>query len=149
MPWQGQQSAVTLEHDPWRPVPRRGGHLGLDSGPVDRADIDSRADMMVFTAEACPKPECLMGQPLASLDCWSDEGGFDLCCALSVVGAAGLRALQISTGVCLVRERAVAQPRCRRQVRLQPFLLTLQTGQRLRLYHPSWGQAGPEHRVTG
>jgi len=28
--------------------------------PRYRADLDSRADVMVLTAEACPKPECLM-----------------------------------------------------------------------------------------
>ena len=40
---------VVWVHDPWRPVPGRGGYLGLDAGLCDRADLDARADVACFT----------------------------------------------------------------------------------------------------
>ncbi|QEY31413.1 CocE/NonD family hydrolase [Synechococcus sp. RSCCF101] len=153
---------LSLVHDPWRPAPGRGGHLGLDAGPVDRADLDSRTDVMVFTASPEAAPRTLFGQPLLQLEGWSDQEGFDLCCTLSLLEADGRRSLQISSGVARFLGEDCRSPR-RREVRLQPLLVTLQAGQALRLsialaawpqiaVNPGsgampWGPAGPDHRV--
>ena len=42
---------VVIVHDPWRPLPGRGGHLGLDAGPVDRGDLDARTAVACFTSD--------------------------------------------------------------------------------------------------
>lgn len=123
---------VQWVHDPWRPVPGRGGHLGLDAGPVDRGDLDGRADVACFTGPAERQPRQLWGEPWLSVEMASDADGFDVCAALAVVRVGGSRVDQISTGVlrCL---GAGCRRLQRRQLRLQPLLLTLAPGERLRL----------------
>ena len=119
-------------HDPWRPVPGRGGHLGLDAGPVDRGDLDGRADVVCFTAPAEQRPQQLWGEPWLVVAGAADADGFDLCAALSVVRVGGGRVEQISTGV--LRCRGPGSRRLqRRRLALQPMLLTLAPGERLRL----------------
>ena len=48
--------ALTLVHDPWRAVPGRGGHLGLDPGPCLRGDLDARCDVACFTSPVLSEP---------------------------------------------------------------------------------------------
>jgi len=152
---------VTLVHDPWRPVPGRGGHLGLDAGPCQRGDIDSRADVACFTGPAVTRRQRLVGQPVLQLPVAADQPGFDLCAALSVLSGAGA-VVQVSTGVCRRRGEGCLQ---RRELRLalQPLLLHLEPGERLRLSlaGAAWPQIavnpgdgslpnsgpGPRHRV--
>jgi len=152
---------LLLVHDPWRPLPGRGGHLGLDAGLVERGDLDQRSDVACFSSAPMGAPLELLGRPVLELDARADQPGFDLCAALSVVKADG-RVLQLSTGVgrwlgddCLDLGR--------RRLSLQPLLVTLQPGERLRLSigAAAWpqiavnpgtgaipdGPAGPEHRV--
>ena len=152
---------MLLVHDPWRPLPGRGGHLGLDAGLVERGDLDQRSDVACFNSAPMAAPLELLGRPVLELDVRADQPGFDLCAALSVVKADG-RVLQLSTGVgrwlgdsCLDLGR--------RRLSLQPLLVTLQPGERLRLsigaaawpqiaVNPGtgatpWGPAGPDHRV--
>jgi hypothetical protein len=132
LPGGGGGGQVVWVHDPWRPVPGRGGHLGLDPGPVDRGDLDGRADVACFTAPAERWPQQLWGEPWLAIDVAADADGFDLCAALAVVRVGGGRVEQISTGVlrCL-------GPGCRslqrRRLGLQPLLLTLAPGEQLRL----------------
>ena len=38
----------SIVHDPWRPAPSDGGHLGLNPGKFDRNIIDKRLDIGVF-----------------------------------------------------------------------------------------------------
>jgi putative CocE/NonD family hydrolase len=152
---------VVVVHDPWRPLPGRGGPLGLDAGPVERGDLDQRSDVACFTSAPATAELELLGQPQLRIEAAADQPGFDLCVALSVIdGAGGVR--QLSTGVARFlgegcRER---QPR---QVLLQPLLLTLAPGQRLRLSiglsawpqiavnpgdgTPPQGCSGPAHRT--
>jgi len=153
---------VLLVHDPWRPLPGRGGHLGLDAGPVERGDLDQRSDVACFTSPQVDAPLELVGRPVVELEARADQPGFDLCGALSLLKADG-RVLQLSTGVgrwlgdsCLLLGR--------RRLSLQPLLVTLQPGERLRLsigaaawpqiaVNPGtgaipWGPAGPDHRVV-
>jgi predicted acyl esterase len=152
---------LTLVHDPWRPLLGRGGHLGLDAGPVLRTDLDQRTDVACFTSAALNTPMQLLGQPVLELDAMADQPGFDLCAALSVVQSNG-QVRQCSTGVarwlgdeCLTMAR--------RKVQLQPLLLTLAPGEQLRLSlgMAAWpqiavnpgdgslpqGATGPQHRV--
>ena len=127
----GPATVVALVHDPWRPLPGRGGHLGLDAGAAERGDLDQRGDVACFSSEPAPGPMELLGQPQLSLRAACDQEGFDLCVALSVLGLDG-SVRQISTGVA-----RFLGPECRtpllRQVSLQPLLLSLRPGERLRL----------------
>jgi predicted acyl esterase len=154
-------SPVLLVHDPWRPLPGRGGHLGLDAGLVERGDLDQRSDVACFSSAPMEAPLELLGRPVLELDARSDQPGFDLCAALSVVKADG-RVLQLSTGVGRWLGDS-CQDLGRRRLSLQPLLVTLQPGERLRLsigaaawpqiaVNPGtgaipWGPAGPDHRV--
>ena len=153
--------SVCVVHDPWRPLPGRGGHLGLDAGSVERGDLDARCDVACFTGAALEQPLELLGQPRLRLEAAADQPGFDLCVALSVVRTDG-SVLQCSTGVARYRGDSCLRT-TDRQVCLQPLLLLLQPGERLRLSIglAAWpqiavnpgdgslpqGPAGPDHRV--
>ena len=153
---------VVLVHDPWRPVPGRGGHLGLDAGVVERGDLDGRADVACFSSEPLASPLTLIGCPWLELEVEADQPGFDLCGALSVVSADGRRVHQLVTGV--LRQRGeICRQRRRLQLDLQPLAIRLDAGECLRLslaaaawpqiaVNPGDGQLpltapGPWHRV--
>lgn len=152
---------VWLVHDPWRPVPGRGGHLGLDAGMGERGDLDGRRDVACFTSAPQTQGWQLLARPRLQLTVQADQPGFDLCAALSVVTPEG-RVLQLATGVQRHRGKSCLQA-APREVILQPLLLDLRPGERLRLSlaaaawpqiavnpgdgSPPWGGSGPEHRV--
>jgi len=149
---------LQIVHDPWRPVPGRGGHLGLEAGPVERADLDRRCDVACFTTAPLEHPLLLIGRPQLALEVSADQPAFDLCAALSLVPAEGPGVRQVSNGVLRCR----GGDRQRRQITFQPLALALEPGDRLRLslagaawpqiaVNPGdgrlpWGGAGPEHR---
>lgn len=155
-----------LVHDPWRPHPGRGGHLGLDAGPCRREDLDQRLDGACFNTAPLQATLTLQGEPELELLVQADQPGFDLCCALSVLRAAAQggppEAHQLSTGILRVIGEEALESR-RRRVRFQPLLITLKPGERLRLSlaAAAWPQVavnpgngsqpqggpGPEHRV--
>ena len=164
--WEGRlestgSGSLELVHDPWRPLPGRGGHLGLDAGPSERSDLDARCDVACFNSAVLQYPLELLGQPVLSLMAAADQPGFDLCVALSAVETSGA-VQQLSTGVVRFRGEGCHQLEPR-QVRLQPLLACLQPGERLRLSIglAAWpqiavnpgdgslpmGPAGPQHRV--
>lgn len=154
-------AGLTLVHDPWRPVPSRGGHLGPEPGLVERSDLDGRADVACFQTPPLQRPLRLCGRPRLRLAAAADQPGFDLWACLSLVQT-DRRVLQLSTGVCRVLgESALAlQPR---ELVLQPLALVLAPGERLRLSlagaawpaiavnpgdgTPPQGGSGPDHRV--
>ena len=154
-------SSITIVHDPWRPLPGRGGHLGLDAGVVPRTDLDQRTDVACFNSAVLDQPMTLLGRPVLELEAMADQPGFDLCAALSVVQSDG-QVRQCSTGVARWLGHS-CQTMARRLVQLQPLLITLQPGERLRLSLglAAWpqiavnpgdgtrprGAAGPRHRV--
>ena len=156
----GGGGVVVLVHDPWRPLPGRGGHLGLDAGPAQRADLDARCDVACFNSEPLAQPMELFGQPVLLITAAADQLGFDLCLALSRLGADG-EVLQLCTGVArfLGDDCRALLPR---RVAMQPLLATLRKGDRLRLSIglAAWpqiavnpgsgampnGATGPEHR---
>ena len=160
-PEESGRGEVWLVHDPWRPVPGRGGHLGLDAGPVERGDLDRRGDVACFTSAPMAQTLRLEGQAELELEVAADQPGFDLCGALSIVRRQGAQVLQISTGV-----GRFLGPEClrfqRRRILFQPLLATVAPGERLRLsiaaaawpqiaVNPGTGEtplgpAGPGHR---
>jgi putative CocE/NonD family hydrolase len=126
------ESWLDLVHDPWRAVPGRGGHLGLDAGPCERGDLDRRNDVLCFTSAPLGSPLSLEGRPRLTVRAMADQPGFDLCVALSVVSAAGTSVLQLVTGVARFTGSSCLEQRLR-DVQLQPLSTHLQTGERLRL----------------
>jgi putative CocE/NonD family hydrolase len=153
---------VVLVHDPWRPVPGRGGHLGLDPGPVERGDLDRRADVACFTTPPLSDHQWLLGTFRLQLRVRADSPCFDLCGALSQVSADGSSVRQLCTG--MARFGPGADPlEGLRTLLFQPFAGQLQAGQRLRLSlaAAAWpqiavnpgdgrlpaGGSGPDHRV--
>jgi predicted acyl esterase len=148
-------------HDPWRPLPGRGGHLGLDAGVVGRGDLDQRSDVACFSTAPFQETSELLGEPVLELHAAADQPGFDLCLALSIVTPDG-QVRQLSTGVARYRGED-CQSMERRQVALQPLLTDLPAGCRLRLSIglAAWpqiavnpgdgslpeGSAGARHRV--
>jgi putative CocE/NonD family hydrolase len=156
----GGGGEVVLVHDPWRPVPGRGGHLGLEPGLVSREDLDGRADVACFTSPPLAEERELLGEPRLRIEVAAEEG-FDLCASLSVLGDAGAMR-QLCVGV--FRQRAARPPGAGPlELRLQPLRATLVAGERLRLslagaawpqiaVHPGRsdrlpGPSGPDHRV--
>jgi predicted acyl esterase len=155
-------SRVWLVHDPWRPVPARGGHLGPDPGVVERGDLDSRADVACFSTAPLPGRLTLLGRARLEITVQADQPGFDLCVALSLLPAVSGAVRQLSTGFVRVLGPHAQEAR-RRRVDLQPLAVVLAAGDRLRLsiagaawpaiaVNPGdgsqpWGAAGPNHRV--
>ena len=127
----GPAEPVVVVHDPWRPVPGRGGHLGGEALLVDRTDLDQRTDVACFTTAPLAHPLQLLGRPVLRLRVEADQPGFDLCAALSVVGPAG-RSRQLCTGVLRVLGAEAMEP-LKRCVHLQPLAATLHPGEQLRL----------------
>lgn len=156
------EGVVVVVHDPWRPVPGRGGHLGLDAGLVERGDIDGRADVACFGTEPLATPLELLGRPWLELGVAADQPGFDLCGALSAVNTDGTRVRQLATGFLRRRGESCRQLQVL-HLDFQPLAATLVPGERLRLslaaaawpqiaVNPGDGQIpstapGPGHRV--
>ncbi|MCP9774707.1 CocE/NonD family hydrolase [Cyanobium sp. WAJ14-Wanaka] len=120
-----------LVHDPWRPVPGRGGHLGLESGPCDRADLDARNDVICFSSAPLEQPFTLLGRPRLELAISADQPGFDLCACLSVLHTNG-SVRQLCTGVARFLGEHCLEKRIR-QLEFQPLMVQLEPGERLRL----------------
>ena len=120
---------VEFAHDPWRPVPGRGGHLGLDAGPCDRADLDGRCDVVCFTSPPLAESLALVGQPELLLAVGADQASFDLAAALAVVSGDGQRVRQLATGFLRVYGQA-GNPLL---LKLQPLAARLEAGEALRL----------------
>jgi putative CocE/NonD family hydrolase len=123
---------LTLVHDPWRPVPGRGGHLDTTPGPVERGDLDGRSEVACFTGAPLGEPLRLLGEPRLALVVEADQPGFDLCVALSRVSTDGVSVRQLATGVARFLGEGCLEP-TERQVRIQPLFATLEPGERLRL----------------
>lgn len=126
------EGSVVIVHDPWRPVPSIGGHLGTTPGPADRKVIDQRSDVAIFTSAPLIDELLLSGQPLLMLNAQADQPGFDLCISLSCLPAEANSVEQLSTGVVRVLGEEALQP-ARRSVTLQPLQATFTSGDRLRI----------------
>ncbi|WP_392349977.1 CocE/NonD family hydrolase [Parasynechococcus sp.] len=126
------QGMVTLVHDPWRPVPGIGGHLGVQPGPVDRQQLDGRSDVVTFTSQPLDEPCLLIGQPQLKLGAWADQPGFDLCVALSRLPAGSTSVEQLTTGTRRLRGETCLHNRPR-HIDLQAVCATFKPGDQLRL----------------
>lgn len=125
-------STVVIVHDPWRPVPGRGGHLGPEPGPVERADLDRRGDVACFSTAPLAEPLWLLGTFRLRLRVSADQPSFDLCAAVSEVSPDGSAVRQLSTGLARFGPTTLAgEGPC--TVALQPLATLVEAGQRLRL----------------
>nr|WP_216904651.1 CocE/NonD family hydrolase [Synechococcus sp. CCY 9618] len=157
---------VVLVHDPWRPVPGRGGHLGTDAGPLERADLDRRTDVACFSTPPLEEALPLRGTFLLQLRVSADQPSFDLCGTLSSVDSGGGRVVLLATGVARFGAASRAASGAGdglRDLRFQPLAVQLAAGQRLRLSlaaaawpqiavnpgdgRPPMGGSSPSHRV--
>lgn len=142
------QDWLSLVHDPWRPVPGRGGHLGLEPGLVERGDLDRRSDVACFTSAPLTEALELLGEPRLVIGVRVQEQGFDLCAALARVSADGSRVSQLGMGLRRKRgnwgDSGGTHETTRVTLRLQPLRATLQRGERLRLSlaAAAWPQIG-------
>jgi hypothetical protein len=94
--------AELLVHDPWRPVPSIGGAYGTPPGPVDRALIDARPDVLTFTTPPLEAELRIAGDVAAELWLLSDAPSFDASCVLSRVLPGG-QAIPLAQGYRLVK----------------------------------------------
>ena len=94
----GEGDADWLVHDPFRPAPLVGGHLGTPAGYADRRAADDRADVAVYTMTSSPRPVDLVGPVTAIVHVSSDAPSFDLVATLSVLDPAGA-ARVLATGI--------------------------------------------------
>ena len=124
---------VNIVHDPWRPVPAIGGHLSESPGEVNRFNLDIRPDVAVFTSSPFSKDLRIEGIPILNLETKCDREGFDLFIALSRIPAEIENvSTQLSTGVLRINSGEINKKKDR-EIRLQPILATLKTGDRLRI----------------
>lgn len=75
----------TFVHDPWRPIPTRGGRYGGPPGPEDRRDLDTRGDVLTFTSAPRGEALAIAGNLSLTLDIQADTPSFDVHAILSVV----------------------------------------------------------------
>jgi putative CocE/NonD family hydrolase len=130
-----------LVHDPWRPVPGRGGHLDLKPGPCERYDLDERRDVACCTSAPLEAPELLLGRFSLEISISADQPGFDLCGALSVVkkapsppqgSAQNDHVQQLCTGVARFLGSGCLRSETR-QLQFQPVMANLEAGDHIRL----------------
>ncbi len=122
-------SADYLVHDPWRPAPILGGHLGSPPDFADRAAIDDRADVAVYTSGQLDRPLLLTGAAELNLYISCDRPSFDLDCALSMFAPDGA-AVHITSGhKTTMADNAGAAV----QVTFRPMHITVPSGHCLRL----------------
>jgi putative CocE/NonD family hydrolase len=119
-----------IVHDPWRPAPAIGGAYGNPPGPVDRSGVDTRPDVLTFTAAALEARLLLAGDVTATLWLTSDSASFDLSCTLSRVTPDG-QAMPLAQGYRRVKDGSdLAAPIA---VPMRATCATLALGERLRL----------------
>ena len=80
-------------HDPWRPAPSLGGHNtqgpASPGGMQDRAPLDDRADIAVYTSAVLETQLPLCGRVAAELWITADQPSFDVSATLAMVDPAG------------------------------------------------------------
>lgn len=118
-----------LLHNPWRPAPAIGGAVGQPGGFQNRAAIDDRADVAVYTSAPLAAPFDLVGAIAAELHVEADQPSHDLSCTLSIVSPDG-RAMTLAFGMLRVKDGAAAGPR---RVSLHSTCCTVPAGAALRL----------------
>ncbi len=118
-----------LVHDPWRPAPSLGGHWAPTPGFVDRAAVDDRGDVAVYTSRPLDRPLLLLGQVAAELWVDCDRPSHDLACTLSMLQPDG-RAIVLACGYLRIPDSRIPGPR---RVAMRATCSTLPAGTALRL----------------
>jgi putative CocE/NonD family hydrolase len=116
-------------HDPWRPSPVHGGAYGSPPGPLDRAPVEARPDVMTFTTAPLAEPLALAGDVVAHLHVSDDAPDFDLACVLARVLPDG-RSFELASGY---RRIAADAARETIAVPMRATCATLAAGDALRL----------------
>ena len=122
----------TIVHDPWRPVPAEGGHLGPNPGDFNRVDLDKRLDIGVFQTTSIEEDLTFRGVPIFETSVKSDQTNFDICLALSLVNADESKVNQFSTGFLRVKN-SKKNEKSNFLIRMQPTNISLIKGSKLRL----------------
>lgn len=115
-------------NDPVHPVPAWAGHGGLPRGLRQRARIDARGDVAVYTTPAVDDPVVVVGAVELVLYAQSDAPGFDISAVLSIVDRDG-RVSELTRGY----RRIAADEEGPHAVAMGYTYATLRAGQRLRL----------------
>ena len=118
-----------LVHDPWRPAPSLGGHWTPTPGYVDRAAVDDRSDVAVYTSRPLDRPVLLLGEVAAELWVDCDRPSHDLACILSMVRPDG-RAITLTCRYLRVADSRAPGPR---RVAMRSTCATIPAGIALRL----------------
>lgn len=116
-------------HDPRSPVPSVGGHAGPEPGCLDRAAVDCRPDVAVYSTAVLESPLTLAGR--VALDLWveADAPSFDVNAVLSVVKPDG-RVLPLTHGHARVEPGDPTRPLI---IAMRAVCITLAAGESLRL----------------
>lgn len=150
----GAENTDWLVHDPWRPAPAIGGATGQPGGFQNRAAVDDRGDVAVYTTAPFDAPLTLLGHVTVELDLACDRPTHDLYCTLSLFAPDG-RATTLATGFLRVRDSTAAGPR---RVSLPATFCAIPPGFALRLsiqaaawpafmINPGIGMPTPETRL--
>lgn len=124
----GGEMRDTFVHDPTRPTPLIGGHLGVPNGFVDRSGQDNRADVTVYTTPPFAVARFFAGEAAAEIEVETRSEEFDLCAALSLVSPSG-EAKVLGTGYA----RLEGGRRFSTRIGLRPVCVTVPEGFALRL----------------
>jgi putative CocE/NonD family hydrolase len=135
----------TFEYDPLNPVPSRGGAACCTGNPdsvvgsVDQVDVESRADVLVFTSAPLTQDLHIAGPLTAVLNVSSDAPDTDLVARLADVGPDG-KSFNIQEGALRLRYRdgVPAKPleagrQYRVTVDMRSIAYRIEKGHRLRL----------------
>tara|TARA_Y100001970_G_scaffold294041_1_gene446178 strand:- start:10769 stop:12340 length:1572 start_codon:yes stop_codon:yes gene_type:complete len=123
---------VSIVHDPWRPAPIDGGHLGQNPGLFNRKLIDKRLDIAVFQTNLMESDLVLSGIPSLETYVNCDSETFDICLALSIVDVNDDNVQQFSTGFSRIKGEQTDQEH-KHVINMQPSHLTILKGYKLRV----------------
>lgn len=125
----GRAGRDHLVHDPWRPAPVIGGPWGSPPGYQDRASLDDRTDVAVYTTAPLAAPCRLAGRVSAELHVETGAASHDLHATLSLVEPDG-RAITLTAGHLRVGDATALGPR---RIAMRAVCCTLDSGQSLRM----------------
>jgi len=134
-------AADPIVFDPWRPTPSAGGHAGYPPGPVNRAAIDTRSDVLTFTTPPLDADLHLAGDVAAELFATADQPSFDLSAVLSEVSPDG-RVLNLTEGYA-----RIDRPAAPLRIGMRATCARISRGNALRLSVAAGGF--PAHPVNG
>lgn len=124
---EGPAGVDAFVHDPWRPAPVIGGHGSAPAGMQDRAALDDRADVAVYTSAPLDEPLFLCGRVAASLALQADQPSFDIDAVLSMVTPDG-RAWTMTQG-----HARIDNPGRHCELPMRAICVTVPAGHALRL----------------